>query len=179
MRSAPPLLSLRSRRTRRPGVRILHSGFLALLLLGLPVWMLSLPKIPVSEGGPPPDDTQLREVVRSQVEALQRGDLRTAAEHAHPDYLSRAGINPSTFNLKDPALSSEYHPVRSARRVAFGRVHRLADSALVEVFLDSNHGVVTPAVYTLAPDRDGFWKVKEIQFQRSYRSRDFGERLEI
>lgn len=108
------------------------------------------------------------EVVAEQYGAIRQADFQGAYRHAASGYQYR-----HSYEEFEAMARVEFLQMASSAKIEFGAISlRRHGEALVQIFLISHTGAVTPCVYTMVHE-NGLWKIHGVQilpgWPRDYR----------
>lgn len=101
------------------------------------------------------DSREIRQVIRTQLNAFLREDGKTAFGQAAPVIRLRFGTAENFMAM----VRSGYRPVYRARDVRFGRLGRHRGRLIQEVRLTGPDGRRWTALYSMERQPDGSWRI--------------------
>ncbi len=111
----------------------------------------------------PRDEAAIRDVIVQQLEAFQRDDAPAAFAFASP-MIQRQFGDPDTFM---EMVRRGYRPVYRPRAVRLGALTREGGRLTQEVFLVGPDGRQVLALYFMARQSDGAWRIDGVRLTRS------------
>jgi len=132
------------------------------LFIVLAFW---LPAVAAAETPSPSlsDEAAIRDVIVRQLEAFQRDDGSAAFALASPTIQRKFG-NPDTFM---EMVRRGYRPVYRPRAVRLGTLTQADGRLTQEVFLVGPDGRQVLALYFMARQPDGTWRIDGVRLTRS------------
>ena len=124
---------------------------LALALVALAMFVAKSPA-KADESG---NRAAVEAVISQQMEAFKRDDAAAAYAFASPG-IKALFPDPGSFIAM---VQRRYAPVYRPRSVAFGELKATADGLSQTVAIIDNDGAAWTAIYTLARDPDGQWRI--------------------
>jgi hypothetical protein len=135
------------------------TGLIFTVLLALFILPALAPKALSQEAPSPADATATQGVIEDQISAFKAGDGERAYSHAAP------GIK-QAFTTVDRFMSmvqTGYLPLYNPESYTFGRNAVIGGQVHQEVIVTDPSGKQWQAVYTLARQEDGSWKITGVK----------------
>ena len=104
-------------------------------------------------------DTDIRQIIASQIEAFRRDDGPAAFAFASPDLRAQFIVAPHFMAM----IRAHYRPVYKAQKITFDgpakAIQQSPEMRVQKVFLTDDRGTGHNARYTMQKQPDGSWKI--------------------